>query len=67
MSDIDTVWKNKNISKETKMRLFKALIPSALYGCEAWTLKKAEGKQLLLFEKAAQEDTWHPNYGQNEK
>ena len=54
MSDIDNVWKNKNVSKETKMRLYNALIvPIALYGCETWTLRKAEEKQLLVFEMAA--------------
>jgi len=32
--DIDNVWKNESISKETKMRLFNALlVPIALYGC----------------------------------
>jgi len=31
----------------------RTLVPIALYGCEAWTLKKAEEKQLILFEMAA--------------
>ena len=46
--------KNKNISKETKMRPNNALIvPIALYGCEKRTLREAEEKQLLVFEMAA--------------
>jgi len=54
MRDIDYVWRNKNVSKKTKMRLFSALIvPIALFCCEAWTLKKAEENQLLVFVMAA--------------
>jgi len=44
------------------MRLIKALIvPIALYGSEAWTLKNAEEKQLLVFETAALRKiiNWH--------
>ncbi len=54
MSDLNNIWKNKNIKNETKMRLYRSLIlPIALYGCEAWTLRSAEEKQLLVFEMAA--------------
>jgi len=36
------------------MRLYNALIvPIALYGCETWTLRKAEERQLLVFEMAS--------------
>ncbi len=36
------------------MRVYRSLIlPIALYGCEAWTLRSAEKKQLLVFEMAA--------------
>ncbi len=53
MSDLNNIWKNKNIKNETKMRLYRSLIlPIALYGCEAWTLRSAEEKQLLVFEMA---------------
>ena len=46
--------KNKNLSKETKMRLYNALIVLiALYDCETWTPRKAEEKQLLVCEMTA--------------
>ena len=54
MGELDHIWKNKNISKETKIRLYKSLIvPIALYGCETWTLRKTEEKQIMVFEMAA--------------
>lgn len=55
MSDLDNIWKNKNIKNETKMRLYRSpILPIALYGCEAWTLTvvSAEEKQLLVLEMA---------------
>ena len=54
MSDLDKIWKDKNICMNTKLRLYKALImPIAMYGCETWTLRQAEEKKLLVFEMAA--------------
>ncbi len=54
MSDLNNIWKNKNIKNETKMRLYRSLIlPIALYGCEAWTLRSAKENQQLVFEMAA--------------
>ena len=54
MSDLDNIWRNHHVRKETKMRLYRALIvPIALYGCETWTLRSAEEKRLLVFEMAA--------------
>lgn len=39
LSNLDNIWKNKNIKNETKMRLYRSpILPIALYGCDAWTL-----------------------------
>ena len=54
MGDLQETWKGQGISMHTKMRLYNALIqPIALYGCETWTLRKAEENKLLVFEMAA--------------
>jgi hypothetical protein len=46
-----SVWKSRHISKVTKFRLMDFLvIPIALYGCETWTLNKADRKKLQSFE-----------------
>ena len=51
MVKLTKVWKNKSISTQTKLRLMKSLVGSvATYGCESWTLKKAEEKQIQIFE-----------------
>jgi len=51
IGDLQKTWKGQGISMHTKMRLYRALIqPIALYGCETWTLRKAEERKLLVFE-----------------
>ena len=41
MTGLQTIWKDKNIYKQTKVSLVKTLVfPVATYGCESWTLKK---------------------------
>ena len=51
MMKLTKVWKNKSISTQTKLRLIKSLVWSvATYDCESWTLKKAEEKQIQIFE-----------------
>src|SRR5574337_1005246 len=43
MSNLDSILKNRNITLPTKVRLVKAMVfPVVMYGCESWTLKKAE-------------------------
>ena len=45
------IWKNKCVSKSTKIRLMRALVwPVATYGCESWTLKKEEERRIQAFE-----------------
>ena len=43
MTNLDSVFKNRDITLPTKVRLVKAMVfPVVRYGCESWTVKKAE-------------------------
>ena len=43
MTNLDSMLKSRNITLSTKVRLVKAMIfPVVIYGCESWTIKKAE-------------------------
>ena len=43
MTDLDSIFKNRDITLPTKVRLVKAMVfPVVMYGCESWTIKKAE-------------------------
>ena len=48
---LDSILKSRNISLLTKVRLVKAMVfPMVVYGCESWTVKKAERRRLDAFE-----------------
>ena len=43
MTNLDSILKSKDIALSTKIRLVKAMVfPVVMYGCESWTIKKAE-------------------------
>ena len=43
MSNLDSIFKSRDITLPTKVRLVKAMVfPVVIYGCESWTIKKAE-------------------------
>ena len=43
MSSLDSIFKSRDITLTTKVRLVKAMVfPVVMYGCESWTVKKAE-------------------------
>ena len=43
MTNLDSILKSRNITLPTKVRLVKAMVfPVVMYGCESWTMKKAE-------------------------
>ena len=43
MTNLDSIFKNRDIALPTKVRLVKAMVfPVVMYGCESWTVKKAE-------------------------
>ena len=51
MTNLDNILKNRNISFSTKVRLIKAMVfPVVMYGCESWTIKKAERQRIDAFE-----------------
>ena len=51
MTNLDSILKNRDISLSTKVCLVKAMVfPVVLYGCESWTIKKAEPRRIDAFE-----------------
>ena len=51
MTNIDNILKSRNITLPTKVHLVKAMVfPIVKYGCESWTIKKAEGRRIDAFE-----------------
>jgi len=51
MTNLDSIFKSRNITLPTKVRLVKAMVfPVVMYGCESWTIKKAEHRRIDAFE-----------------
>ena len=51
MTNIDSILKNRDTTLSTKVHLVKAMVfPVVMYGCESWTLKKAEHQIIDAFE-----------------
>ena len=51
MTNLDSIFKSRDITLPTKVRLVKAMVfPVVMYGCESWTIKKAEGRRINAFE-----------------
>ena len=51
MTKLDSILKSQNITLPTKVHLVKAMIfPVIMYGCESWTIKKAEHRRIEAFE-----------------
>ena len=51
MTNLDSIFKSRDISLPTKVRLVKAMVfPVVMYGCESWTIKKAECRRIAAFE-----------------
>ena len=51
MTNLDSILKNRDIILPTKVRLVKAMVfPVVMYGCESWTVKKAERQRIDAFE-----------------
>ena len=51
MTNLDSIFKNRDITLPTKVRLVKAMVfPVVMYGCESWTIKKAECRRIDAFE-----------------
>ena len=51
MTNLDSILKSRDIILPTKVRLVKAIVfPLVMYGCESWTVKKAERRRIDAFE-----------------
>ena len=51
MTNLDSILKSRNITLPTKVRVVKAMVfPVVMYGCESWTVKKAEHRRIDAFE-----------------
>ena len=51
MTNLDSIFKSRDITLPTEVRLVKAMVfPAVMYGCESWTVKKAEHRRIDAFE-----------------
>ena len=51
MTNLDSIYKSRDITFSTKVRLVKVMVfPVVMYGCESWTIKKAERRRIDAFE-----------------
>ena len=51
MTDLDSILKSRDIVSPTKVHLVKAMVfPVVMYGCESWTVSKAEHRRIDAFE-----------------
>ena len=57
MTNLDSMCKSRDITLPTKVHLVKAVVsPVVIYGCESWTIKKAEHQELILLNCGVEED-----------
>ena len=58
MTNLDSILKSRDVTLPTKVHLVKARVfPVVMYGCESWTLKKAECQKLMLLNCGVGEDS----------
>ena len=58
MTNLDSILKSRDITLPTKVHLVKAMVfPVVMYGCESWTVKKAECQELMLLNCGVGEDS----------
>ena len=58
MTNLDSIFKSRDITLPTNVCLVKAIVfPVVMYGCESWTVKKAECKELMLLNCGVGEDS----------
>ena len=51
MTNLDSIFKSRDITLPTKVHLVRAMVfPVVMYGCESWTIKKAERRRIDAFE-----------------
>ena len=58
MTNLESILKNRDITLPTKVYLVKAMVfPMFMYGCESWTVKKAERRRMMLLNYGFGEDS----------
>ena len=58
MTNLDSLLKSRDITLRTKVHLVKVMVfPVVIYGCESWTIKKAEPKELMVLNYGVGEDS----------
>ena len=58
MTNLDSIFKSRDITLPTNVHLVKAMVfPVVMYGCESWTVKKAERQELMLLNCGVGEDS----------
>ena len=58
MTNLDSILKSRGVTLPTKVRLVKAMVfPVVMYGCESWTIKKAERQRMMLLNCGVGEDS----------
>ena len=58
MINLDSIFKSRDITLPTKVRLVKAMVfPVVMYGWESWTVKKLSAKELMLLDCGVGEDS----------
>ena len=59
MTNLDSIFKSRDISLPTKVHLVKAMVsPVVMYGCESWMWRKLINKELMLLNCGVREDSW---------
>ena len=58
MTNLDSILKSRDITLSTKVHLGKTVVfPVVMYGCDSWTIKKAERQKLMLMNSCVEEDS----------
>ena len=58
MTNLESIFKSRDITLSTKVRLVKAMVfPVVMYGCESWNVKKVECQELMLLNCGVGEDS----------
>ena len=59
MTNLDSILKSRDITVLTEIYIVKAMVfPVVMYGCESWTINKAEHRELMLLNCGVGEDSW---------
>ena len=57
MTNLDSILKSRDITLPTKVLVKAMVFPVVIYGCESWTVKKAEPEELMLLNCGVGEDS----------